>query len=99
MKSFFIPQVRFVLEGSFPREEETIDHTRSHAVLTTLVDYLRRKELNNTAKIETVNSPRSIKTVKLTIWPQEAVYEDVLPENIPSIVVENLSEELSSRAS
>jgi len=98
MKSFFIPQVRFVLKGTFPRGQATINHTRSRAVLMTLVDYLRRKELNKTAKIETVNCPRSVRTVKLTVWPQEVDYKDVLPENIPSIVGENLPEWLSLRA-
>lgn len=85
--SFFVPDVRFVLHRSGPAENEgTALATRGRALEATLLDYLRRKELNRSAQVRILRNEQHFETLRLIVRPSGTVHENPLPEKVPGIV-------------
>jgi hypothetical protein len=90
MSGFLLPQIRFVIKGDFGNDIVSEMEDRNRAVLATLLDYLRRKELNYVAEVKTVDGGKTQRNVQITVQPEETIYDDVLPERVPSIVDDHL---------
>jgi hypothetical protein len=90
MSGFLLPQIRFVIKGDFGNDMVSEMEEHNRAVLATLLDYLRRKELNNLAEVKTVDGGKTQRNVQITVQPDEIIYDDVIPERVPSIVDDHL---------
>lgn len=85
--NFFVPTVQFVLHRARPTgDSNDALLTRSRALEATLLNYLRRKELNRSARVKIRRHEQHFETVRLIVRPAGTVHYNPAPEDVPGLV-------------